>query len=301
MLNLDFSKACNDLIIESYTLPSSLISLAIERNKETYSGPEFRIQDVFCDEIRNSLTRLGLEDYNWEGKKILDICCGTGYLSYHLSGLIKNPDIIGVDISYNEVKSAVKMIDDTKAEKFLVADALNSCFADSSFDVIIGNSFLHHFYDIPSAISKFYSLLRPGGKLIILHEPTLFAIPLEMGNISLWIKCIINGESAVNKLRYKGSNLVSESGGADIWILDIEKISKIFSNKGFESIRLIPQRLLRSLTVAKFSLHLSTNKKELSGFEKFVLWNSIKNDNRLSKIIPKQYFGSFCLIATKPI
>lgn len=289
---------CISSITKPYCISSELSSYISLMNKNTKSGREYRIQKVYGKEIWNSLNRLGLKEFDWNSKKILDICCGTGYLTYHLSNHVNPQNIYSFDISLSEVEQAKKLTSSqTNSSTYFVCDALNLGLINEYFDVIIGNSFLHHFYDVPFAIKKIGDFLKPNGIFILLHEPTLCAVPLEMGNLKLWIKCIMQGEKALDYLRYKGPDLVNDNGGSDVWIFDIDKIESLFSD--YSSVTITPQRIARSYVVSKFNLNLSESKKHLNLIERLLFENSIRADNFLSVFLPRQYFGSFCLLAKK--
>lgn len=301
MLNLDFSKNCDVLINDSYILPKELINHVSQQNKDTNSGPEYRLQKVYGNEIWNSIKRLGLENYDWNSKKILDVCCGSGFLSYHLTRHIDLSNLYGFDISLHEIEQAKKII--IKREKtnnnLLVSDAIDLGLKNSYFDVVIRNSFLHHFYNVSLAIEHIYDFLKPGGYFILLHEPTICAIPLEWGNLKLWLKCITKGKSSLDSLRYKGPNLVNNNSGADVWIFESPKLKNILINYGFIDIKIKPQRLFRSLTVGNLKLHLSKNKNKLSKIEEGILTSSIILDNICSRFLPDNFFGSLCIAARK--
>src|SRR3989344_2514271 len=76
--------------------------------------------------------------------KILDLGCGTGILSKYI--LEQNPQVYieGVDISPNAIEVARKNLKKFKNAKFKVGDTGKLPFKDNTFDIIAGNSILHH-------------------------------------------------------------------------------------------------------------------------------------------------------------
>lgn len=86
--------------------------------------------------------------------KILDVGCGTGFVSQ----LYPNFDITGIDISdgmlannpYHWVKAAAEEIP----------------FPDNVFDFVICRSLLHHLEDPRKGVAEMYRVLKPGGKWV---------------------------------------------------------------------------------------------------------------------------------------
>ena len=73
-------------------------------------------------------------------KKILDIGCGTGWLSKMLSS--NGYHTVGIDISDWLIKNARKS--HSEKSQFIVGDGMNLPFRDGIFDLIIGIGVLHH-------------------------------------------------------------------------------------------------------------------------------------------------------------
>lgn len=95
------------------------------------------------------------------GERILDLGCGTGELSNHISELSK--EVIGLDKSK-------EMIDEARSKfpsiQFHVGDA--SCFSfNKPFDAIFSNATLHWVVNYKEAIQSMYSNLNYGGRLVV--------------------------------------------------------------------------------------------------------------------------------------
>ena len=71
-------------------------------------------------------------NYNFRGKKVLDVGCGTGIITKEIS---KITEVIGIDSSKEMVKLAKK-----KGINCILGDALNLKFNDKSFDVVISTT-----------------------------------------------------------------------------------------------------------------------------------------------------------------
>lgn len=105
-------------------------------------------------------------------KKIMEIGCGTGYLSYYIAEKT-GMQVLGTDL-------CIPFIEGAKGRYILpnlsyeTLDFNEAAAIDNKFDYIIGNGILHHLYDNMDAVLKtFKNLLNPGGKIIFM-EPNIY-------------------------------------------------------------------------------------------------------------------------------
>lgn len=306
MLNPSFSSRVIDFDESRYVLPPHLIQFVISENTSTSTGRELRLQKVYRVEVWSKLNSLGVrpDEFNWNEKEVLEVSCGTGFLAYHLLSKTRPKWMTLNDISLSELDEARKLMDSIKGSSFtninyFPGDVMESKIESETFDVVIGNSFLHHLYDVPRALSEFRRLLRPGGYFITLHEPTVAAVALESGSFRAVLKYLRYGIGFIDRVRYKGEG-ISLGGGADVWIFKKDEIVNLVRKAGFEDIVIKNWHLLRPFIVAQRSLHLNQRKLVLSKFEEAVLRGSILIDSALSRFVPSSFFGSFCLSARKP-
>ena len=98
-----------------------------------------------------------------QGKKVLDLGCGTGNIAWQIKNKI-NADLIGVDVSLAMLKVAKD-----KSLEVICTDIDNQQlpFQDSSFDSIIGAYVIHQIKNLNFMLSECYRVLR-GGVLILL-------------------------------------------------------------------------------------------------------------------------------------
>jgi ubiquinone/menaquinone biosynthesis C-methylase UbiE len=105
------------------------------------------------------------------GKQVLDYGCGWGKAS--LNYLKHGATVHGIDIAANHVagaeKTAAKAGFTSDKCMFEVMDAHALSYADNSFDMVIGNSILHHL-DADTALAEVYRVLKPGGRALF-SEP----------------------------------------------------------------------------------------------------------------------------------
>ena len=85
---------------------------------------------------------------------------------------------VGVDISLRFLTTALERVNglaDYPERLHLMCAAIEDLpFREASFDVVVGNSLLHHLYDYEGVLSRLRSLLRPGGV-------ALFSEPCQQG------------------------------------------------------------------------------------------------------------------------
>jgi demethylmenaquinone methyltransferase / 2-methoxy-6-polyprenyl-1,4-benzoquinol methylase len=101
------------------------------------------------------------------GERALDVCCGTGDISFALSEA--GAEVVGVDFSF-------AMLDVARARalragipaKFIQADALAIPYPDSSFDVVTISYGLRNLASFEAGLKEFQRLLAPGGRILIL-------------------------------------------------------------------------------------------------------------------------------------
>lgn len=101
-----------------------------------------------------------------EGRRALDLACGTGVISQLLDGL--GFDVTGVDWSE-------AMLDRARAKaamrgariRFVMGDAERTLERPESYDVLVTRHLVWTLVDPHAAFREWHSLLKPGGRLLI--------------------------------------------------------------------------------------------------------------------------------------
>jgi len=135
---------------------------------------ELRVRDM-------ALFALG----NVNGKKILDIGCGSGIYLDILARM--GAQVSGQDISAEYVKDAIMNLRENKFEADIKAgDAVKLLFNDNYFDAVFSADFFEHITaeQKNKVLAEAYRVLRPGGALVI-KTPNLGYL-----KISIWLKRI---------------------------------------------------------------------------------------------------------------
>lgn len=116
-------------------------------------------------------TAPGIEEFNGKSleaitdKRVLEIGCSDGYYAYSYSKFAKF--ITGIDLSDEGIRLANQR--NIQNAEFYVVDAHKIPFDDSSYDVVIVNSLLHHL-DLSLALKEINRVLRTNGTLLA-REP----------------------------------------------------------------------------------------------------------------------------------
>ncbi len=102
------------------------------------------------------------------GDQILDIGCGTGYLSRRAArAVMPNGNVVGIDPSRPVIDYATRRASANCTFQLASAQALP--YLDASFDVVISSLAIHHLPPDgrPTALREACRVLRPGGRLLI--------------------------------------------------------------------------------------------------------------------------------------
>ena len=155
-------------------------------NKFSHKGSEKKklVTRLFNDIARrydflNHFFSFGI-DYYWRNRLVkliqpqknhivLDVATGTGDVAFKLAP--KTEKVTGIDIASNMIDLANKKKDKKKLLNvdFLVGDAENLPFEDSTFDVITISYGYRNISDQPKALKEFNRILKKEGRLFILE------------------------------------------------------------------------------------------------------------------------------------
>jgi 2-polyprenyl-3-methyl-5-hydroxy-6-metoxy-1,4-benzoquinol methylase len=107
------------------------------------------------------------------GKKILEIGCGTGYVSYYIAHKT-NMQVIGSDLCKPFIKEAKEKYKLSNLSYSSLDFNKASANVNDRFDYIIGNGILHHlYYNLDEVLVTLKNLLISEGKIIFM-EPNIY-------------------------------------------------------------------------------------------------------------------------------
>ena len=102
--------------------------------------------------------------------KIVDIGCGNGWFSYHLSS-IKNSSVDAVDINDTELEQAARIFS-KDGLRFIYADIFESAsHFKNKYDIITLNASVQYFNDFDALLSLLKEFLKPTGEIHIIDSP----------------------------------------------------------------------------------------------------------------------------------
>ena len=162
-----------DAIINSVEgIPSSLESV---HDENIAANSYFFSQLVWMQEWLRSVHRYPRFRERWhavgatlDGKVAIDVGCGPGNV---LKSLGDQPAVaIGVDVALGSLKLAKKI-----GYIPLQADAHHMPLRSSFADIVTLNATLHHCTDMEKVLLESARLVRPGGMLVLDHDPNLTA------------------------------------------------------------------------------------------------------------------------------
>lgn len=105
-----------------------------------------------------------------DGKRVLDLCCGAGFLSLELARAGKLVDAI--DYSEREIEVAKKYQSQLKVQpsgkiNWIVADLNTYELPTGEYDLVTAWDGLHHIPNIERLCNQIYNSLKPGGKFLL--------------------------------------------------------------------------------------------------------------------------------------
>jgi demethylmenaquinone methyltransferase/2-methoxy-6-polyprenyl-1,4-benzoquinol methylase len=145
-----------------------------------------KVNDLFAKiapryDLINDLQSFGLH-HHWKnrlaqlakirrGDRALDVCCGTGDISFALA---KNgAEVTGLDFSQPMLNVAGLKNQSSKfnvdcAPKFIQGDAQNLPFADASFDVVTVGYGLRNLPSWERGLEEMFRVAKPGARILVL-------------------------------------------------------------------------------------------------------------------------------------
>ncbi len=101
-------------------------------------------------------------------EKILEI--GASFASFSHRFAQKGCRVVALDIS-NYLKVADLFIQDAYFDR-VFSDMHTVPFADNTFDIVFGAAVVHHSKDLKAVLSEMHRILKNGGRLVLVNEPS---------------------------------------------------------------------------------------------------------------------------------
>ena len=178
------------------------------------------------------------------GSEILDLGCGTGYLS--LGFLSRGYRVTGLDLSREMIQAFEDSIPATlKPQAHLVVGDAEGFLAQNQdeFDVIVLSAILHHLFDYESVLRKICARLSSGKRLLVFFEPlkqeVQSPIRFALHRILSWLdEKLYRFEMKVRKIpvlddEYHHSDYQRQFGG-----IDPVRVREILQGEGLEVLKI---------------------------------------------------------------
>jgi 2-polyprenyl-3-methyl-5-hydroxy-6-metoxy-1,4-benzoquinol methylase len=117
------------------------------------------------------------------GMTVLELGCGTGYLTQELAR--SGAEVVAIDIS-PELLEIAKANCSAPNVRYQIENAYAMSYDDAMFDSVVGSSVLHHL-EIEDALRGVYRVLKPGGT-IYFTEPNMLNPQIAIQKNIPWIK-----------------------------------------------------------------------------------------------------------------
>ena len=146
-----------------------------------------------------------------QGERILDLGCGTGYLTNLIAQA--GARVTGIDHSASMIDRATAAYPDLD---FRVMSATDFHF-ETPFDAVFSNATLHWILDKDNAIDNIYKALRPGGRLV-----------LEMGGKGNVEEIVVATRRALTRHGYYGN------AATQLWYFpSLSEYTTLLEKRGF--------------------------------------------------------------------
>ena len=280
-----------DIELKKFIAKKKYFVKSLKDNSHFYSIEDRRTSLYFTKIILNKVNQLGYK--KGININILNVCGGSGFEAFHLKKIFPESKITIIDISQHEIMEAKKKLYKSSNIKFVVGDFLTYKTLEK-YDLIIGNSFLHHFPNVPKSLQKIYNLLSNKGFFINLHEPSEKADFVEsigqhkFMDYVFFLKRIIFLQK--NNVRKYDKPLT------DLWLFNQAELYSLLEKTGFSNVVVKKTGFFR--TVVEHVVMVS-QKNVVSKFIEKLLLGLYKIDDYILNKMGFQLFNSYFFIASK--
>jgi len=134
---------------------------------------------------KNVINLLKRELGSLDNKKILDVGCGDGVLSFLLAK--EDAKVSGIDYSDIAIEFAKEKTKQLKID-FRQGSAYELPFEDNCFDAVVSSDVIEHLEDVPQYLSEINRVCKDGAKIIISTPVKYTEYPLDKEHVVEWFE-----------------------------------------------------------------------------------------------------------------
>ncbi len=179
----DFIRADVEIDWSDPTLPRSPIrniTPGLKANAEYFGHPEWaRSYLKYCHRNKRFHARWEKAAGSWDDKIVVDVGCGPGNVYANMGGSPKL--LIGLDVSEGGLRIAQEV-----GYTPILGDAQKMPFVSHFADIVVLNAALHHCDDMEKVLRESARLVKPGGVMVIDHDPQYSSIDFRGLAKGLW-------------------------------------------------------------------------------------------------------------------
>lgn len=198
---------------------------------------EYTRSYMLTEEMRELILRHMLINDN---EKILEVGCGTGYLSRYLAKGRKNLSVTAIDLDEDFLQAADKLAkqEDIQSITFLHADASCLPFETDSFDHVVSHTFLTSTQNPERALQEMHRVVKPGGSISSITAMSVNPTIVESGIYPEDCTFIHRYRILFEKVwtMYQKTNSIANYINA----LDSSQVPRMFVKEGLKEISLFP-------------------------------------------------------------
>ncbi len=140
---------------------------ALLANSYYFSNTEWMKGYLMCHQTAAFKGRWQTLMGSWQDQIVVDVGCGPGNVYRALRKHCGVPRLlIGIDVAEGGLRMAQSL-----GYTPVLADAQQLPFVSEFADIVVANAMLHHCDDMAQALRESARLVRPGGRLIVDHDP----------------------------------------------------------------------------------------------------------------------------------
>lgn len=136
---------------------------AIDKAHEQFE--EWRMREKSCHRFLNYLK----QNYN-SSLQVLDLGAGNGWFSNKIAETSNQYHVVAIDMNLNELQQGNRVFG-KKNLKFYYANIFDDIFNKDKFELIVINSVVQYFKNLPDLINRLFELLSNNGTIHILDTP----------------------------------------------------------------------------------------------------------------------------------